>query len=156
MASTLIISPRIVEGLYREALELADEVRHTFALSGQLERIGADEDPSRVALSSEGLRTTTRMMHAISWLLNHRAYFMDEISEVQLRRQGRLASGMMASDARHRALLAAPVAELVARTQAFYARLLRLDSEWRLSDAEPGSASAIQRLRERIEGRMAS
>lgn len=156
MASTLIISPRIVEGLYREALELADEVRHTFALGGQLERISADEDPSRVALSSEGLRTTTRMMHAIAWLLNHRAYFMDEISEVQLRRQGRLAGGLMASDARQKALLAGPVADLVVRTQQFYARLLRLDSDWRLSDGEAGSASAIQRLRDRIEGRIAS
>jgi regulator of CtrA degradation len=79
-----------VEGLYCEALVLSDEVRAAFDLSGRIEDTGTHED-ARIALSCEALRTTTRMMHAVAWLLNHRAYFMGELSEFQLRRYGRLA-----------------------------------------------------------------
>jgi regulator of CtrA degradation len=163
MAEPLTINPRIVEALYSEALVLSDEVRNAFALSGRLERLGADEDLARVALSSEGLRTTTRMMHAIAWLLNHRAFFKGEISELQLLRNGRLAPEMRRLDPRHAALLAPEVGALVKRTRQFYDRLLRLDDCWRpagsaLADGALGigSCSAIERLRERIESRLAS
>lgn len=76
MSEPTSINPRIVESLYSEALVLSDEVRAAFALSGRIEGIGADDDMGRIAMSAEGLRTTTRMMHAIAWLLNHRAYFI--------------------------------------------------------------------------------
>lgn len=157
MAEPLTINPRIVEALYSEALVLSDEVRNAFALSGRLERLGADEDLARVALSSEGLRTTTRMMHAIAWLLNHRAYFKGEISEVQLLRNGRLAPEMRRREPRHAALLAPEIATLVERTRRFYDRLLRLDDAWRLTGTVAGESpvSAIERLRERIERRLA-
>ena len=80
MSEPVTINPLIIETLYCEALVLSDEVRNAFTLSGRLEGNRNDEDLARVALSSEGLRTTTRMMHAIAWLLNHRAFFMGEIS----------------------------------------------------------------------------
>src|SRR5919112_1034660 len=98
MSQPATINPRIIEGLYCEALVLSDEVRHAFALSGRIGETGEDEDLSRVALSCEGLRTTTRMMHAIAWLLNHRAFFMGELSEFQLRRHGKLARDVAAAD----------------------------------------------------------
>lgn len=154
MSEPVAINPRIVEALYCEALVLSDEVRGAFTLSGRLEPVGMDEDLARVALSSEGLRTTTRMMHAIAWLLNHRAYFMGEISDLQLRRHGRLIPDMHRTVPEHLALLEPRIVELVETTRRFYERLLRLDSTWRLS--EGGQSSAIERLRERIERRLAS
>ena len=154
MVETLTISPRIIEALYCEALVLSDEVRAAFTLSGRLEVAGADEDLTRAALSSEGLRTTTRMMHAIAWLLNHRAYFMGEISEIQLRRHGRLNPDRRSHDPGEVARLDPPIRDLVAATQRFYGRLLRLDHAWRLSGEVP-APSAIQRLRDRIEQRLA-
>lgn len=154
MSQTATINPRIIEALYCEALVLADEVRNAFTLSGRLETARLDEDLARVALSSEGLRTTTRMMHAVAWLLNHRAYFMGEINDVQLRRHGRLSLEMRKTDAAQLALLEPPIAHLVERTSSFYERLLRLDESWRLTDLPP--VSAIQRLRDRIEQRLAS
>lgn len=153
MPEPLAINPRIVEALYCEALVLSDEVRHAFALSGRLESAGAEEDLARVALSAEGLRTTTRMMHAIAWLLNHRAYFSGEISELQLRRHGRLSAEFRRVEPEQLGLLPAPTVDLVHRTRRYYDRLLRLDEAWRLTG--PGQPSAIQRLRERIEGRLA-
>jgi len=147
MSEPATINPRIIEGLYCEALVLSDEVRHRFTLSGRMEQAGEDEDLARVALSCEGLRTTTRMMHAIAWLLNHRAYFMGELSEFQLRRHGRLTTDNP-SDPERLTLLDPDTRDLIAATERFYARLVRLDRGWRQRDVQ--EPSAIARLRERL------
>ena len=152
MSEPAIINPRIIEALYSEALLLSDEVRHTFAMPNGNGPV--DDDLARVALSSEGLRTTTRMMHAIAWLLNHRGYFMGEISELQLKRHGRLSPVMRRSDARHLAMLEPAVAELVETTRRFFDRLLRLENRWKLSAESP--SSTVEQLCERIEQRLAS
>lgn len=153
MCDPVTINPRIVEALYCEAIALSDDVRAAFTLPGQFERPAADEDLSRVALSSEGLRTTTRMMHAIGWLLNHRAYFMGEISQLQLHRHGRLSPEMCRCNPQQVARLDPQVAALVEASRAFYERLLRLDRSWRLSN--PAASSPLDRLRQRIEERLA-
>lgn len=152
MSEPATINPRIVDALYCEALVLSDEVRNAFTLSGRIERVGGPEDMARIALSSEGLRTTTRMMHAIAWLLNHRAYFKGEINDVQLRRHGRLSPDMRQADPQQTARLAPATATLVDATRGFYERLLRLDQAWRLTGPQP---SVIESLRERIESRIA-
>jgi regulator of CtrA degradation len=145
------INPQIVESLYCDALLLSDEVRATFNLSGRIEQAGEMEDISRIALSSEGLRTTTRMMHAIAWLLNHRAFFMGELSEIQLRRHGRLSHKLQDSDQEQVAMLDPDVRELIAETQQFYERLVRLDRGWRRP--ESGLPGAVDRLRRTFEMR---
>lgn len=143
----------IVERLYCEALVLSDEVRAAFDLSGRIEEAGMEEDLARIALSCEALRTTTRMMHATAWLLNHRAYFMGELSEFQLRRYGRLAADLPAPDPDQLAMLDAGTRELIAATERFYARLVRLDQGWRQRD--PHAPTAIERLRERLARQVA-
>lgn len=149
MASPASINPRIIEGLYCEALVLSDEVRATLALSGRLEPSAdtAQDDEARIALSCEALRTTTRMMHAVAWLLNHRAHFAGEISEFQLRRHGRLVD-FPEADADRLTLLDHPTRELILATERFHARLKRLDNGWRQRD--PAAPSAITALRERL------
>ena len=143
------INPRIIDGLYCEALVLSDEVRATFSLSGRGDFAEGEEDLARVALSCEALRTTTRMMHAIAWLLNRRAYFSGELSEFQLRRQGRLSAVPSRSDPDQAAMLDPKIRELISATERFYERLLRLDSGWRDSQAMP-PPGAIARMRERL------
>ncbi|RVU05470.1 DUF1465 family protein [Novosphingobium umbonatum] len=153
MSHATTINPRIVEGLYCEALVLSDEVRGAFDLSGRIEQTGTDADAARIALSCEALRTTTRMMHAMAWLLNHRAYFMGELSEFQLRRYGRLAPDFPAGDAQRLALLPENLQNLVSHTENFYARLLRLDRSWR--EPAPGVHSALDQLRARLSQNVA-
>lgn len=148
MSEPATINPRIIDGLYSEALVLSDEVRAAFDLSGRIERAGTDEDLARIALSCEALRTTTRMMHAIAWLLNHRAFHMGELSEFQLRRHGRLSADYPGSDPERFALLSAEIRELIGATERFYARLVRIDQGWR--QRAPEGPSAIARLRERL------
>jgi regulator of CtrA degradation len=152
MSEPANINPRIIESLYGEALVLSDEVRAAFMLSGRIENAGRDEDLARIALSCEALRTTTRMMHAIAWLLNHRAYFMGELSEFQLRRHGRLTRDAAAADPERMALLEPHVRDLIAASERFYARLMRLDNGWRQRDPEAPSAIATLRERLRVAG----
>lgn len=148
MAEPADLSPTIIESLYCEALVLADEARAAFDLSGRLDIVGEDEDLARVALSCEALRTTTRMMHAIAWLLNQRAYFSGEISEFQLRHHGRLPSAQPLSRPDQLAMLGPDTQELILRTERFHARIARLDKAWRERFAM--HPSAIHRLYERI------
>ena len=148
MAMPSSINPQIVESLYGEGLVLSDEVRAAFDLSDS--PFPMHEDLARVALSCEALRTTTRMMHALAWLLNHRAYFRGEISDFQLRRYGRLQTSAAAADPARLAMLSPEVNQLIATTERFYARLMRLDSAWR--EAEDNLPPAIDRLRERLSG----
>ncbi|WP_225010006.1 DUF1465 family protein [Novosphingobium percolationis] len=159
MERTPSINPRIVEGLYAEALVLADEVRARFErLRAQdFARIaildsGRDcpaDDVARVQLSCEALRTTTRVMHCLAWLLNHRAHFAGELTELQLRRHGRLVANFPASDAAALALLPAEARMLVHESERLYERIMRLERAWR-RPAPPREASAIDRLRQRL------
>lgn len=148
MAETADLSPTIVEALYCEALELADQVRAAFDLSGRLTTASEDEDLARIALSCEALRTTTRMMHAIAWLLNQRAYLSGELSEFQLRRHGRLPPARIDDGQDQAGVLGPQLAALIERTRRFYARIERLDQAWRTRfEMQP---AAIHRLRERL------
>lgn len=139
------IEPHIVETLYCEALVLADEVRDAFDMSGRMSRVAENEDLARIALSCEALRATTRMMHVIAWLLNHRAYFNGEINDFQLRRHGRLPRDKGQASAEQMALLPPDLARLVEHTSEFHARIARLDVQWHDEQAEgEGSIQALQ------------
>jgi len=154
MAIMPSLNPRIVEALYAEALVLADTVRDRFErLRRETARAGAtlhgdDEDLVRVQISCEALRTTTRVMHCLAWLLNHRAYFVGELTELQLRRHGRLIANFPASDQDSVNALPEEARGLVHESERLYERIQRLERAWR---GEPlGMPSAIDRLRERL------
>lgn len=143
------LNARIIESLYAEGLMLSDEVRAAFDLSQRPPEVRHPdpEDATRIALSCEALRTTTRMMHAVAWLLNQRAYFQGEISELQLRRHGRIPSNLSPAEPESLALLDPQTRDLICATERFHARLVRLDAGWR----ETGTAaSTIEQLRERL------
>ena len=143
MALPADINPRIVEALYCDALILADELRTRF---GGDFSIGED-CAARVALSCEGLRATTRTMHCLAWLLNHRAFFAGEISEFQLRRHGRLPARSASGDL---SLVPDDAARLVRMSERLFARIERLETAWRRGDAGQDGESAIERLRQRL------
>lgn len=149
MPLTPSLNPRIIEALYAETLVLADEVRGQFEAArraASADTSGAD-DLSRIALSCEALRTTTRVMHSLAWLLNHRAHFAGELSELQLRRHGRLVANVPPSDPENYAMLPPAMQVLIDESERVYARVLRLEKAWR---GEPAGTSAIDRLRDRL------
>ncbi|MEN9683580.1 MAG: hypothetical protein RLZZ427_1331 [Pseudomonadota bacterium] len=136
MAKAANLNPRIIEGLYCDALVLSDEVRARFTQSRRPDSAAGEQ--SQIALSCEGLRTTTRMMHAVAWLLNHRAFLNGELSEGQLRRHGSLPT-CPDGDPERIALLDPETRTLIHETERFHARLKRIDNRWR------GGSTANQR-----------
>lgn len=152
MALMPSLNPRIVEALYAEALGLADAVRARFERLRQStapqNSIEDAEDLHRVQISCEALRTTTRVMHCLAWLLNHRAHFAGELSELQLRRHGRLIANFPASEADIVATLPDDVRELVIESERLYERIQRLEQSWRTAGLS--GDSAVRRLRERL------
>ena len=159
MIGVASINPRIVEALYIEALVLADAARARFETlreaggeTPNITRLPRGEPqpepaPDTVELTCEALRTTTRVMHCLAWLLNHRAWFAGQISAAQLRRHGRLISHFPASDPLIVTRLPADLAALVWQSERLYARIQRLEQAWREAPAAPG---AIERLRDRL------
>lgn len=119
------LTVQIVEGLYADALVLADEARAAFDGSAP-QSLRAAARPAAVALSIEGLRTTTRIMHILAWLLNQRAYMAGELNERQLRLHGALPKDRL-SDPEQLALLDSRTRELIVETERLHARIARLD-----------------------------
>lgn len=70
------ITHKLVDGLYTEAMLLADEARSYFD-SDRARSIFPAE--TAVAFSCESLKVTTRLMHIIAWLLNQKAIRAGEI-----------------------------------------------------------------------------
>ena len=149
MARTTNLSRPIIEALYSEALILADDVRAVFS-SGTREPEAGVESMTRLALSTEGLKTTTRMMHVLAWLLNQRAFFSGELTETQVRRHGTLPPDRE-SDPKALERLEPETRELIAETVRLHSRIARLDEAWR-SDFE--MASPARAIHSRLERRL--
>src|SRR3990167_4430460 len=139
------LSRPIIESLYAEALVLADEVRAVFTM-GPSGMPTQGSSALRLAISSEGLKTTTRMMHILAWLLNQRAHFSGEMSEESLRRHGRLPTDRASTD-EDLALLYPATRELINETVNLPRRIARLDRAWgERFEARPGARMLHERL----------
>lgn len=143
------LNARIIERLYNEAIALADTLRQAFTLSDRLEHGADPANDARLAGSAEALRATTRMMHALAWLLNQRAYCNGELSEMQLRRYGKLAD-FPDGDPERLAMLDPEARDLIRATERFHARLKRIDGGLRASELD--APSTIAGLRKQMTG----
>lgn len=143
MTATTTARRTIIEELYSEALVLADEARDAFDTRGEMSP-DAGRNDARIALSIEGLRTTTRLMHILAWLLNQRAFLSGELNENQLRRHGRLPAerpsmpGMIEK-------LVPETRHLVRESERLHARVARLDRDWPVvQEADQNAVGAMQ------------
>lgn len=136
------ISKEIIEELYSAALVLADDARAAFDLRAR-DSVSEAGDLTRVALSIEGLRTTTRVMHVLAWLLNQRAYLAGELSELQIERCGALPEEREA-DADNLARLEPETRALIEESERLHARVARLDRDWRLQRADRTPVARLQ------------
>ena len=123
------IHEQVVEDLYTEALALADEARAVFDLREDA-RQSIVSDHVRMAVSVEGLRTTTRVMHSLAWLLNQRAYHAGELTKLQMLRHGGLGDERP-SDPDNMELLEPATRALIRDTERLHERIKRLDEEQR-------------------------
>lgn len=146
MTATTTARRTIIEDLYSEALVLADEARDAFDMRGEMSPDSARND-ARIALSIEGLRTTTRLMHILAWLLNQRAFLSGELNENQLRRHGRLPAERPSMPGMMEKLLPA-TRQLVRESERLHERVSRLDREW--PRAQAAEQNKIDAMRNRI------
>lgn len=164
--------PRIIEAIYAETLTLADRARAEFEQlrnsgdtrtpGGAAARLGSSgpdrAGPDRAGLAAvqancEALRSTTRIMHCLAWLLNHRAWSAGELDDAQLRRHGRLVVDFPASDPVVVTALPAGARAVVLASERLHARIRHIEQARGEGAAPPGAppGNSLQALRERLE-----
>ncbi len=138
-----MLARRLTDGLYVEAMLLADEAR-TYFDGGAGAMVPAALNPfDRVLFSCESLKVTTRLMHVIAWLLTQRAVEAGELSADTARAPSRRLGPQVESD--HRALERLPESAraLIAATIDLYRRVERLDHSLDVAEAAPSPARAL-------------
>jgi regulator of CtrA degradation len=120
------MTPKLVDGLYVEAMVLADEARSYFDTLGRDDRLALDPI-DRVGFSCESLKVTTRLMHVIAWLLTQRAVAAGELSRDQAGAHERRLGPAAETDTALFARLPAAAAELIRASEELYDRVGRLD-----------------------------
>ncbi|MBB4084968.1 DUF1465 family protein [Sphingomonas carotinifaciens] len=117
---------RLTEGLYSEAMLLADEARSYFDLGGRGDRDGL-APVQRVAFSCEALKLTTRLMHVIAWLLTQRAVDAGELSAADACAPTRRLGDAPVTDGDMLATMPPRARGLVATSIDLHRRVARLD-----------------------------
>lgn len=122
------IAIRLIDGLYVEAMVLADEARSYFDRGG-LEDREALSPADRVAFSCESLKVTTRLMHVVSWLLLRRAADAGEIPASDLNHPSRRLGDSAETDALIMAIMPEHARLIIEASRDLYLRIRRLDDE---------------------------
>ena len=133
--SKKLMTARLVDSLYTEAMVLADEARSYFDEIGRAER-DILNPLDRVAFSCESLKVTTRLMHVIAWLLTRKAVAAGEIPENEAHESRRLGQAATSEPA---AVAALPdtARDIVAASIDLYDRIARIDRD--MVEPEPDS-----------------
>jgi regulator of CtrA degradation len=123
-----LMTARLVDILYTEAMVLADEARGYFDEIGRPEResLGPHE---RVSFSCESLKVTTRLMHVIAWLLTRKAIAAGEIRENERGADWRHLGRAAESDQAAIEALPPGARGIVEASIDLYARVQRIDQD---------------------------
>ncbi len=127
----MALTPKVIDALYRESMELAEDARDYFDHVGQWDRKRL-QPMDRVLFSCESLKVTTRLMHVISWLLVRKAVLAGEMTPADAlapdRRLGRATKATQEDSPRIKSL--PPMAQrLIAKSQDIYIRIKRLEEQ---------------------------
>lgn len=147
-AHAALIRGRLVESLYAESMLLADEARAYFETHP--ERAPGEIDAvTRIGMSCEWLKTTTRLMHIIAWLLTQRAVNVGELTEAQAKLHDRMLGEAIVSDPAVCGSLPDEARLLIAASEQLFARALRLQEA--LAAPRPVDHGPARALIERVQ-----
>lgn len=140
-----LMTGRLVDSLYTEAMLLADEAR------GYFDEIGrGDRDllapVERVAFSCESLKVTTRLMHVIAWLLTRKAIATGEIHDDDPCADSRRLGEPVESDPAAIAMLPETARAIVDASIELYDRLARIDRGLAAPDSESPARGLLKRI----------
>jgi regulator of CtrA degradation len=141
------LTPKLIDGLYVEAMVLADEARSYFDTGGRDDRL-ALEPLDRVGFSCESLKVTTRLMHVIAWLLTQRAVAAGELNRAQAGVAERRLGPAADTDEALAARLPEATLDLIRASEELYGRVSRLDQG---SFAENPAGSPARSLLSRLQ-----
>ena len=140
-----LMTARLVDSLYTEAMVLADEARGYFDQIGRAERDGLSPI-ERVAFSCESLKVTTRLMHVIAWLLTRKAVAAGEIPDKDASHESRRLGQAAASDSEAVASLPEAARNIVAASVDLYDRISRIEREMVEPEPDSPALGLIRRL----------
>lgn len=144
------VQKALVENLYVEAMLLADEAYTAFAAQRE-PNSGATDQLVQVGLACESLKTTTRMMHIIAWLLHRRAMMAGEPGALEQDSAARIGKTIPAdwkicinfdSHCRH----------IIAGSERLFDRIASLELGW-AAGPQPAPAP-VQQMLARLEARL--
>lgn len=140
------ITPKLIDGLYTEAMLLADEARSYFDSDRARQISPADV---AVAFSCESLKVTTRLMHVIAWLLNQKAINAGEIHASDIMRELDELGYAPATDDWMVQRMPETARSLIMASEDLYYRVQRMSSHIGLEqDNPPEPLRMIEQLRQ--------
>ena len=144
--SETLITPKLLDALYTEAMVLADEARSYFE-SGRFNEGGTENAELSVSFSCESLKVTTRLMHCIAWLLNQRALHSGELTAGEAWHHDRALGYAAASDENMVALFPEEARQIILASEELFYRLERLSAKLQTeADQEPAVHNLFRRL----------
>ncbi|UZW53854.1 DUF1465 family protein [Sphingobium sp. JS3065] len=135
---------RLVDGLYVEAMVMADEARAYFDIRETSDPETCDP-LRRVAFACESLKVTTRLMHIIAWLLSQRAWQRGELDDAEMLDEKYRLGHAATTDPALCATFPFAARALIEGSQDIYERVARLQDRMARprAHAEPNPARAL-------------
>lgn len=136
-----------VENLYVEAMLLADEAHAAFAAQRDLGSVRGNA-AAQIGLACESLKTTTRLMHVIAWLLHRRAMFAGDPGAGPNDSAARIGAPV-AADWNVCEGFDASIRRIVGASERLFERIAVLEAGWKAPAVTP-----VQALLARLEARL--
>ena len=137
-----------VENLYVDAMLLADEAHAAFAAQRDLGKTPADSF-RQIGLACESLKTTTRLMHIIAWLLHRRAMIAGDPGAGAGDSAARIGEPV-AADWEVCARFATPLRRIVAASERLFERIAAPEAGWET----PVAFTPVQAMLAQLEARL--
>lgn len=148
LSSTPPVQRAQVENLYVEAMLLADEAHSAFAAARDLGS-GQRDSLLQLSLACESLKTTTRLMHIIAWLLHRRAMIAGDAGAGPEDSAARIGEAIPADwgvcDA-----FDPNIGRIIAASERLFERIAGLEAGWNA----PEPAQPVQAMLEQLAARL--
>ncbi|XVJ64457.1 MAG: DUF1465 family protein [Sphingopyxis sp.] len=141
-----------VENLYVEAMLLADEAHAAFVAQRETGWIGggaARDSLLQIGLACEALKTTTRLMHIIAWLLHRRAMIAGDPGAGPADSAARIGDPV-AADWAVCLGFESNVRRIVAASERLFERIAAIEAGW----DTPYAVTPVQTMLAQIEARI--
>ena len=143
-----LLTPKLIDALYTEAMVLADEARSYFE-SGRFHEDSDPDDRLAVSFSCESLKVTTRLMHCIAWLLNQKALNSGELTAGEAWNHDRALGEAPVTHRSMTARFPEEARQIIRASEDLFQRLHRLATKM---DQEMEAESAVQDMFRRLKG----